>query len=30
MPKTHAARLVLEDALSSGVFPAATVDVGKQ
>ena len=23
-----AARLVLEDALSSGVFPAATVDVG--
>jgi CubicO group peptidase (beta-lactamase class C family) len=28
MPKTHAARLVLEDALSSRVFPAATVDVG--
>jgi CubicO group peptidase (beta-lactamase class C family) len=28
MSKTHAARLVLEDALSSRVFPAATVDAG--
>ena len=28
MPKTHAARLVLEGALGSRVFPAATVDVG--
>jgi CubicO group peptidase (beta-lactamase class C family) len=28
MPKTHAARLVLEGALGSRVFPTATVDVG--
>jgi len=28
MSKTHAARLVLESARSSGVFPAATADVG--